>query len=141
MTIYIFSGIFIYLFIGLGLFLIQRNMTFNRSGKPQKPEKYGLQGISEVFVETPDNLNLLAWFKKPKNDNPLLIYFHGNSFDIGERAYRIERYINEGWGILLLAWRGFSGNKGHPNEKNLYIDGQASIDWVKKSTNLENNTF
>ena len=62
-----------------------------------------------------------------------MIYFHGNSFDIGERANRIERYINKGWGGgLLLSWRGYSGNKGTPNENNLYIDGKASINWVKK---------
>lgn len=80
------------------------------------------------------NLTLLTWFQKPKNNNPILIYFHGNSFDIGERAYRIERYINKGWGILLLSWRYYSGNKGKPTENNLYIDGQAAIDWVKKNT-------
>ena len=39
-----------------------------------------------------------------------------------------------GWGILLLSWRGYSGNKGKPTENNLYIDGQAAIDWVKKNT-------
>ena len=132
---YIFSGIFLYLIIGLGLFVIQRRMTYNKSDKPKRPIEYGLNEIKEVFIDTLDNLTLLAWFQKPKNKNPILIYFHGNSFDIGERAYRIERYINIGWGILLLSWRGYSGNKGKPTEKNLYIDGQAAIDWVKKNTN------
>ena len=139
MSIYIFSAIFLYLIIGIVLFVIQRHMTFNKSGKPYSPEKYGLRNIKEVFIETPDNLKLLAWYHKPNNGNPILIYFHGNSYDIGERAYRIERYINKGWGVLLLAWRGFSGNKGSPTEKNLYVDGRASIDWVKKNTNFQNS--
>ena len=134
MTNYIFSLIFLYLFIGLFLFIIQRNITFNKSVKPKKPEKYGLKEIKEVFIETQDNLKLLAWFQKPKHNNPILIYLHGNSYDIGERAYKIERYINNGWGVFLLSWRGYSGNKGTPTEKNLYIDGQAAIDWVNKNT-------
>ena len=132
MLIYIFSAIFLYLIIGIVLFVIQRRMTFNKSGKPYSPEKYGLRNIKEVFIETPDNLKLLAWYHKPNNGNPILIYFHGNSYDIGERAYRIERYINKGWGVLLLAWRGYSGNQGIPTEKNLYIDGLSAIDWVKQ---------
>ena len=136
MSNYIFSGIFLYLIIGLGLFVIQRRLTFNQSDKPKRPVEYGLSEIKEVFIDTLDNLTLLAWFQKPKNNNPILIYFQGNSFDIGERAYRIERYINKGWGVLLLSWRGYSGNKGKPTEKNLYIDGQAAIDWVIKNVNF-----
>ena len=141
MSIYIFSGIFLYLIIGLVLFVIQRSITFNKSGKPRRPEEYGLRSIKEVFIETPDKLTLLAWFHKPKDKNPILIYFHGNSYDIGERAYRIERYINKGWGVFLLAWRGYSGNKGTPTEKNLYIDGQTAIDWVKVNTGYHNSNI
>ena len=88
-----------------------------------------------------DNISLLAWYKKPKNFKPIIIYYHGNSFDIGERAHRVQRYIKEGFGILLLAWRGFSGNKGNPTEKNLYLDGLAAVDWVKKRTNYNNDNI
>ena len=117
MSNYIFSAIFIYLFIGIILFLFQRRMTFNKSGKPKKPKEYGLFQIQEVLVNTPDNLKLLAWFQHSQNKNPILIYFHGNSYDIGERAYRVNRYIKNGWGVLLMAWRGYSGNIGKPTEK------------------------
>ena len=99
MTIYIFSGVFIYLIIGFVLFFLQRSMTFNKCGKPQNPEKYGLYDVKEIFIKTVDDINLLAWYKKPKKNNPLLIYFHGNSYDIGERAYRVKRYINSEWGV------------------------------------------
>ena len=75
MSIYIFSGIFLYLIIGLGLFVIQRRLIFNKSDKPKKPVEYGLSEIKEVFIDTLDNLTLLAWFQKPKNNNPILIYF------------------------------------------------------------------
>ena len=141
MSFYIFSAIFLYLFIGLLLFVVQRKMIFNISGKPKRPEEYGLHQIKEVFIDTPDNLKLLAWFHKPKNNNPIMIYFHGNSLDIGERSHRIERYIKNNWGVLLPAWRGYSGNKGNPSEKNLYIDGQAAIDWVQKNINYQNSNI
>lgn len=141
MFIYIFSIIFLYLIIGLFLFLFQRKMTFNTSGMPKKPREYGLSNIKEVFINTSDNLSLLAWFHFPKNKSPILIYFHGNSFDIGERAYRIERYIKIGWGVLLVSWRGYSGTKGKPTEKNLYIDGEAAIKWVENNTDYHKNNI
>ena len=135
--IYLISAILIYLFFGLILFFLQRKILFNTSGKPKKPSYYHLRDVQEVNIKTSDGINLLAWYSIPKRNNPILIYFHGNSFDIGERAYRIKKYIDEGWGVLLLAWRGYSGNLGKPTEKNLYIDADAAIKWIKKETNYE----
>ena len=82
-------------------------------------------------------MDLLAWYSKPNINQPMLVYFHGNSFDIGERAYRIKRYINNGWGVLLLAWRGYSGNLGKPTERNLYIDGETAIKWIIDNLNYD----
>ena len=133
---YIISGIFLYLFVGFLLYLFQRKIVFNTSGIPKKPREYGLNNVEEVKIPTFDGLDLLAWYAKPVTNNPVLVYFHGNSFDIGERAYRIKRYTDSGLGVLLLAWRGYSGNKGKPTEKNIYIDAESSIDWLIKNKNI-----
>ena len=134
---YIISAFFIYFLMGLMIFLYQRKILFNVSGKPNKPEDYGLNKIKELKIQTSDGVGLLAWFSMPKPNLPLLVYFHGNSFDIGERAHRIKRYINNGWGVLLLAWRGYSGNLGKPTEKNLYIDGESAIKWIIDNLNFD----
>ena len=47
---------FIYFFIGLFLFVFQRQITFNKTSKPKKPEYYNLEEIKEIFIETYDNL-------------------------------------------------------------------------------------
>tara|TARA_B110000116_G_scaffold223792_1_gene203121 strand:- start:579 stop:1091 length:513 start_codon:yes stop_codon:yes gene_type:complete len=33
--------------------------------------------------------------------------------------------------FLILAWRGFSGNKGKPTEQGLYEDARSAIRWLK----------
>ena len=134
---YIISAFFIYLLIGSMIFLFQRKIIFNISGKPNKPEDYELSNIKELKIQTSDGVDLLAWYSKPNINQPMLVYFHGNSFDIGERAYRIKRYINNGWGVLLLAWRGYSGNLGKPTERNLYIDGETAIKWIIDNLNYD----
>jgi len=133
--IYIFSAIFLYFFLGLSLYLLQRKILFNTSGQPKNPSYYGLKNVKEVQILTKDGVSLLSWYFKGMRNNPLLVYFHGNSFDIGERAYRIKRYIDENWSVLLVSWRGYSGNKGNPSEKNLYLDGEASLRWIIENTN------
>ena len=119
------------------IFLFQRKILYNISGKPNKPEDYELNNIKELNIKTSDGVDLLAWYSRPKKNQPMLVYFHGNSFDIGERADRIKRYINNGWGVLLLAWRGYSGNLGKPTEKNLYIDGESAIKWIIDNLNFD----
>ena len=71
-----------------------------------------------------------AWYFKGSKKSPLLVYFHGNSFDIGERAYRLKRYIDNNWSVIIVAWRGYSGNKGKPTETNLYLDGESTLNWI-----------
>jgi len=119
------------------LYLFQRKILFNISGIPQHPLHYGLNEVEEVKISTEDGISLLSWYFKGTESAPLLVYFHGNSFDIGERAYRIKRYIDQNWAVLLVAWRGYSGNKGNPTEKNLYIDGEAAIKWIIENTNYQ----
>ncbi len=118
------------------IFLFQRKILYNTSGKPNKPEDYELSNVKELKIKTSDGVDLLAWYSMPKPNLPLLVYFHGNSFDIGERAYKIKRYIDNRWGVLLLSWRGYSGNSGKPTEKNLYIDGESAIKWIIDNLNF-----
>ena len=129
---YIASGIFLYLFIGSVLYFSQRRLTFNVSGTPNKPEYYGLSNNIETYIKISKSINLISWFIKPKKNMPIIVYFHGNSYDIGERSHKIQKYIANGWGVLLFAWRGYSGNNGKPTEKNLYIDGQSAYTLDKK---------
>jgi len=129
---YIASAVIIYILFGLILYILQRKIIFNLSDIPKKPLDYGLNNIEEFKIKTKDGIDLLSWYSKPKNEKPTLLYFHGNSFNIGERAYRIKRYINNGWGVLIVALRGYSGNMGNPTEKNLYKDAESILRWMEK---------
>ena len=95
--IYIFSAIILYIFAGFSLYSLQRKILFNTTGRPQHPSHYGLENVNKVQILTKDGISLLSWYVKGKGKTPLLVYFHGNSFDIGERANRIKRYIDQNW--------------------------------------------
>ena len=134
---YIFFIVFLYIFFGFLLYFFQLRIIFNTYGKPNSPEYYSLEKTKEIYIKTADNISLLAWFHEGDKSMPILVYFHGNSFDIGERAYRIKRYNDAGFSTLLVSWRGFSGNLGNPTENNLYLDGRATIDWILNNTHYK----
>ena len=75
MSIYIFSGIFIYLIIGIALFVTQRRMIFNKSGKPKRPAEYGLNEIKEVLQQMDLNLGISVPEWPPENIEELAKQF------------------------------------------------------------------
>ncbi|MDC6448526.1 alpha/beta hydrolase [Alphaproteobacteria bacterium] len=135
--IYIFLLIFLYLFFGLAIYVLQRKILFNKSNAPKNPEEYDLRYVKKIYIKSTQNISLLAWFFEGDKEKPILVYFHGNSFDIGERSYRLKRYNDAGFSTLIVAWRGYSGNDGTPTEKNLYADGDSTIQWILKNTHFK----
>ena len=59
-----------------------------------------------------------------------MIYFHGNAGSLENRIHKLNHFKDMNINFLIIAWRGFSGNKGKPSEKGLYEDGNSSIQWL-----------
>ncbi len=49
------------------------------------------------------------------------------------RIYKLNHFENFDLNFLILAWRGFSGNSGKPNEKGLYDDAKSAVSWLKSA--------
>ena len=58
--------------------------------------------------------------------------------ELSNRIYKLNELNKLDINILLISWRGFSGNKGFPTEDNLYKDTEAAIQWLN-SKEVENN--
>lgn len=84
--------------------------------------------ITLLTTETDDSLTLEGWYSPPETGNPVVLFFHGNTGDIGDRLFKMEPYIQAGYGVLLAGYRGYGGNPGDPSEEGLYRDARA---WVK----------
>ena len=61
----------------------------------------------------------------------LSLFFHGNAGNLFNRVYKLNELNKLDLNILIISWRGFSGNKGKPTEKNLYHDAQEAVKWLK----------
>ena len=129
----------IYFFILVSTYLFQRNLLYH----PGENNYFGDQltvPIEKVKVITKDNIELLSWFhNKNLNDYKTILFLHGNAGSLENRIHKINHFQNMNVNFLIIAWRGFSGNKGKPTEEGLYEDARSAVRWLVSQGVSENN--
>ena len=89
-------------------------------------------GIEKVKITTKDKIDLVGWFYNKNLDKfKTILFFHGNAGSLENRTYKLNHFKDLNVNFLIIAWRGFSGNKGKPNEMGLYEDAKSAIKWLK----------
>ncbi len=109
------------------MFLGQRRLMYHPGPPPPPPAEVGLPEMDPVRLETADGLALLAWYAPARSGRPTVVLFHGNAGNLAHRAHKARPLLDAGYGVLLVAWRGFGGNPGSPSEEGLYEDGRAAF--------------
>jgi fermentation-respiration switch protein FrsA (DUF1100 family) len=109
---------------------LQDHFVYVPDTSPPDLASLGLPAVKAVSLTTADDLSLLAWWLPPRGAAPVVIYCHGNGGNIGGRGYRLQRLAREGFGVLMLEYRGYGGNPGHPSEEGLYADGRAALKFL-----------
>ena len=129
----------IYFLVLVFLYFYQRNLLYHPNENNYSEDKISVD-IEKVKIQTLDNIELLGWYhEKNLKDYKTLVYFHGNAGSLENRIHKLNHFQNMNINFLIIAWRGFNGNKGKPSERGLYLDGKSTIDWlIKKGVNEEN---
>ena len=110
----------------------QRRLMYHPDNSPPVLAAAGLSDMAAVTLKTADGLELLAWHRAPSREGaPSLIYFHGNGGHIGDRGPKVRPYLDAGYGVLLVSWRGYGGNPGSPTEDGFYNDARAAFDFLE----------
>ena len=131
--------ILIYLIFTFILFNFQRSLLYLPTENNYQGDELTIE-IQKVKVITDDNLELLAWYhKKDINNYKTILYLHGNAGVLENRIHKINHFKNMNVNFLLLAWRGFSGNKGKPTEQGLYKDARSAVKWLISEGAIEEN--
>ena len=105
-----------YAAILVAAYLGQRRLMYFPDRAYTRPAEVGLMDVEERVLKTPDGARVITWYGKAQPGKPTLLYFHGNAGSLAVRAERIRRFMNEGWGVCMMSYRGYSGSKGSPTE-------------------------
>ena len=132
------SIIIAYTVVIIFIYFYQRNLLYHPSENNYQGDKIQFD-YEEIFIKVDEEIKLKSWiiekdFKKYKT----LVLFHGNAGHLSNRIYKLNELYKLNINILLISWRGFSGNKGSPTEQNLYKDAEAAIKWLNEK-NINNN--
>ncbi|MDH3194562.1 MAG: alpha/beta hydrolase [Acidimicrobiia bacterium] len=113
------------------MWMFQRRLIYLPGGAVPPVDEI-LVGWSEASLVTTDGLELGAWYSAPDTGKPVVIVFNGNAGSRVDRAELGSQLEAQGFGVLLVDYRGYGGNPGSPSEAGLALDARAANQWVRE---------
>ncbi len=114
------------------MYLFQRYLIYYPSRKTPHLNDYDAKDMRVITLHTQDGLELTSWYRPANENQPTLLYLHGNAGNIGDRMSLVRQFMDAGLGVLLLEYRGYGGNKGEPTEPGFYEDGRAGMRFLQQ---------
>tara|TARA_B100000575_G_scaffold279718_1_gene268383 strand:+ start:51 stop:854 length:804 start_codon:yes stop_codon:yes gene_type:complete len=122
----------VYFLVLTYLYFFQRTLLYHPNENNYSNDELKVS-VEKIKIKTKDNIELLGWYhEKNIKKFKTLLFFHGNAGSLENRIHKLNEFDDMNINFLIIAWRGFSGNKGKPSEKGLYEDGQSAIQWLYK---------
>jgi fermentation-respiration switch protein FrsA (DUF1100 family) len=122
----------VYAAVAVAAFIAQRKLMYFPDSARVPPSNYGLIGVEERVLDTPDGVRLIAWYAPPVLGRPTVLYFHGNAGNLTNRAERVRKYTARGFGIFMPSYRGYSGSTGAPTERANVADAKLAYEALRK---------
>lgn len=110
----------------LGARRLERFLLYRADPQHLLPEEVGVSGVRERLLIAADGTKLVTWFAPAQKGRKTILYFHGNGGHLANRTERIEAYVSAGLGMLMMAYRGYSGSEGIPSESANISDALAA---------------
>ena len=121
-----------YLVLAGAIVIGQRQILFHANDFVPQPADFGVPEMTMQRIETADGFKPLAWWAPaPDNTAPVVVWFHGNSGHLGNRASRARIFMDAGYGVLLAGYRYNAGAGGEPSEDGLLADARAAVEFVR----------
>lgn len=122
------------LLFGLAAVVLVFVWAFQRWGVydfPQEAEDPLAFGLDHVIVQnftSEDGVEIEAWLSKPKENAPVILSFYGNSAKIGGSMARLSPLMERGIGVVVMRYRGASGDSNRSTEESFAKDARALYD-------------
>jgi fermentation-respiration switch protein FrsA (DUF1100 family) len=93
--------------------------------------------MEEVFITCENGNTINGLFVPGKDTFPTVVIFHGNAGNVTHRDIILQGFNRLGYAVLLIDYQGYGKSEGTPSEKNLYLDGRASLEWLSKEKKVK----
>lgn len=94
----------------------------------------------KVEYQSKDGTLLYAWYTPPQDGKPIIVFMHGNSYNIEKFYHKMLPFYQAGYGTMLPEYRGFGGIEGTITQQGLEQDALAAINWLN-SLGIKNDNI
>jgi len=108
--------------------IMQKHLMYFPDPAKFEPSEWALKELQPLTVTTDDGLEITHWYAAPrKPDKFTIVFLQGNAGHLGYRNYKVRPWLDAGYGVLMIGYRGF-GNPGTPSEEGLYSDARSAVE-------------
>ncbi len=123
-------------FFGLGRF--ERGMIWPLDPTYVSPEHAGVTAQEHRMVMR-DRTEVIIWTTPPAAGKATILYFHGNGGNFANRAWRYQWFIDRGYGLVAMSYRGSSGSAGTAVERKILSDAREVWDQISQLIGSHDN--
>lgn len=127
-------SLFVIMYFGtlVWLYFNQRSLLYFPDNDIKDVSSYNLNHTQEIFLQSEDGVRVQAWYHPPADGKPMILWFHGNAYNLAQKAPYFRRLLDMGYGILAPSWRGFGRSEGIPSKKGIFNDAHAAINYLQQ---------
>ncbi len=119
------------------MYYYQEKMIFQGTREiKQTPTDFGLDYI-DLTLTTSDKVKINAWYVPIANSKLTVLFFHGNTGNMGDTAVTFKMFHQIGISCLMIDYRGYGNSSGEPSESGSYLDGDAAWHYLLDEIQLK----
>ena len=97
--------------------------------------------VQDTYYYSRDGYRLNGWYIKAKNNNPTIVYCHGQGENLSEWQNVGQFLADKGYGVFMIITERHGRSEGKPDESGLYIDLESSINYLVDYEKVDRNNI
>ncbi len=101
----------------------------------EKPADYGFDS-EDVRLES-GAAKLFAWYLCAPKEKGAMLFLHGNAGNISHRLYKAKGWVDRGFSVLMLDYRGYGSSSGQIEKgEDVVADAQAGLNFLTEKKRM-----
>lgn len=115
------------------LYFFQENLIFHPTVLPQDYTFEFDIPFEEVIIDTPDGAQLNGLHFTVTQPKGAIIYYHGNAGDVQRWGEITQYFVQKGYAVIVMDYRGYGKTTGERSETALYEDAAQWYAYAKSA--------
>ncbi|MFT6128101.1 MAG: alpha-beta hydrolase superfamily lysophospholipase [Psychroserpens sp.] len=114
------------------LYFFQESLIFMPTILPQEHVYVMENPYQEIFLDTKDGAKLNGLHFKSENPKGAILYYHGNAGDLQRWGAITSFFIEKGYDVVVMDYRGYGKSRGKKSMEKLYADSELWYAYMKE---------